>query len=181
MTLGQLAALDHREDVVRELEQAQTVRDGRLRRADALGDVAQREVELVDEHGEGARLFDRRQLLTRDVLDEPEQERVAIGRVPDERGQRLQVRLARRPPAPLARDELVAPGGAWAQDDRLDDPLRPDRLRERESRLVLEALPRLLRVRMDLVDRDVRQLGAAGAADQDLEPAAQSSPCCALG
>ena len=41
---------------------------------------------------------------------------------------------------------------------------------------MLEALPRLVRVRMDLVDRDVRQLGAAGASDQDLEPAAQSSP-----
>ena len=131
MTLGQLAPLDHPEDVVGELEQPQTVRDGRLRRADALGDVAQREVELVDEHGEGARLFDRRQLLARDVLDQPEQERVAIGRVPNERRQRLQVRLARRPPAPLARDELVATRGAWTQDDRLDDPLRPDRLGER--------------------------------------------------
>ena len=175
MTLGQLSPLDHGEDVVGQLEQSQTVRDGRLRCADAFGDVAQREVELVDEHGEGARLFDRRQLLARDVLDEPEQERVAICRVPNKCGQRLQVRLARRPPAPLARHELVAPGGARAQDDRLDDPLHPNRLRERESRFVLEALPRLPRVRMDLVDRDVRQLGAAGASDQNLEPAAEPS------
>ena len=53
MTLGQLSPLDHGEDVVGELEQAETVRDGRLRCADALGDVAQREVELVDEDGEG--------------------------------------------------------------------------------------------------------------------------------
>ena len=61
-------------------------------------------LELVDEQREGARLLDRRQLLARDVLDEPEQQRVAIGCIPNERRQRLKVRLARRPPAPLARD-----------------------------------------------------------------------------
>jgi hypothetical protein len=49
----------------------------------------------------------------------------------------------------------------------LDDPLRPDRLRKRRGGLVIEALPRLLRVRMDLVDLHVRKLCAARAADQD--------------
>ena len=85
-----------------------------------------------------------------------------------------QVRLARRPPAALAGDELVAAGSARAQDDRLDDPLRPDRLRERR------ASPRARSASAAAAGSDgsasighVRELGAAGAADQNLEPAAR--------
>ena len=42
VALGQLAALDHREHVVGQLEQPDPVRDRRLRPADALGDLAER-------------------------------------------------------------------------------------------------------------------------------------------
>jgi hypothetical protein len=34
---------------------------------------------------------------------------------------------------------------------------------------------------MNLVDRHVRELGAACAADQDLEPSAETAPWCAFG
>ena len=87
VALGQLAALEHREHVVGKLEQPQAVRDGRLRAADALGDLAERELELVEQDGVGARLLDRRELLARDVLDEAEQERVAVVGLADERRQ----------------------------------------------------------------------------------------------
>jgi hypothetical protein len=45
--------------------------------------------------------------------------------------------------------------------------------RRAARRLVLEALRAAARVRVDLLDRDVRQLRLAGAADQDLEAAAR--------
>jgi len=52
-----------------------------------------------------------------------------------------------------------------------------DRAREAGRRLRLEAAPGLTRVRVDRVDRDLRQLaaGAVGAADQDLEDAASAA------
>ena len=48
VAFGQLAALDHPQHVVGQLEQAQPVRDRRLRAADALRDLAERQLELVE-------------------------------------------------------------------------------------------------------------------------------------
>ena len=104
----QLAALDHREHVVGQLEQPEPVRDGRLRTADALGDLAERELELVDEQRVAARLLDRREVLAGDVLDEAEQQRVAVVGLADHGRHGRHARLARRPPAALAGDQLVA-------------------------------------------------------------------------
>ena len=116
VAFAQLAALDHPEHVVGQLEQADPVRDGRLRTADALRDLAEREAELVDEDGVRARLLDRGQLLARDVLDETEQERVAIVDRADDRRNRLAAGLPRRAPAALARDDLVAADTARADE-----------------------------------------------------------------
>jgi len=41
---------------------------------------------------------------------------------------------------------------------------------------VIESLPRLLRIGMDLIDRDVRQLRGPGASDQHLEPSPETAP-----
>ena len=81
VALGELAAGEHPEHVLGQLEQAHAVRDGRLRAADPLGDLAERELELVDQGRVGARLLDRREVLAGDVLDEAEQQRVAVVRV----------------------------------------------------------------------------------------------------
>src|SRR5919204_749794 len=59
VALRQLAALEHREDVLRQLEEAHTVRDRRLRPADALGEVAERQRELVDQDRVRPRFLDR--------------------------------------------------------------------------------------------------------------------------
>ena len=91
-------ARKHPQHVLGELEQPQSVRDRGLRPSDALRDVAERELELVDERGIGARLLDRRELLAGDVLDEAEEKRVAIPDVPDERREALRPRQ----PAPRA-------------------------------------------------------------------------------
>ena len=96
------------EHVVGQLEQPQPVRDRRLRAPDPLGDVAERERELVDERRVGARLLDRRQLLAGDVLDQREEERVPVVGLPHDRRHRRHARLARGAPAPLAGDQLPA-------------------------------------------------------------------------
>ena len=158
MPLGQLAAGDHPEHLLRELEQPQPVRDGRLRAADSLRDLAERELELVHERGVGARLLDRRQLLAGDVLDEREQERVAVVRLAYDGRQRREPRLARGTPAALAGDQLVAARRTRPDDDRLQQTLLLDRAREAGRRLGLEAPARLARVRVDRVDGQVREL-----------------------
>ena len=175
VALRDLAALDHREHVVGQLEQAQLVRDRRLRAADALRDVAERELELVHQHRVAARLLDRREVLARDVLDQAEQQRVAVVGLADHGRHGRDAGLARGAPAALAGDQLVAALGARPDDDRLDDALRADRVGEAGGRLVVEAPPRLARVRVHLLDRQVRELGVAGAADQDLEAAAEAA------
>ena len=84
MTLGQLAPGEHPEHLLRQLEEPQPVRDAGLRAADVLGDLAERKLELVDERRIGARLFDGREVLPRDVLDERQEERLAVVHVTHE-------------------------------------------------------------------------------------------------
>src|SRR5665213_588357 len=176
VSLAQLSDLEHAEHVVGLDAQADPVRDGRLRAADALRDFSERQPELVDQHGAGARLLDGRQLLPRDVLDQPEQQRVAVVGSADDGGNRCEPRLSRRAPAALAGDDLVAAGVAWTDDQRLNHALAAHRLRKTRSRLTVEALPRLFRVRMDRVDRQLEQLDGAGfePADEHLEAAAEA-------
>src|SRR5262249_57572603 len=57
---------------------------------------------------------------------------------------------------------------------RLDQALAADRVREPGDALTLEALPGLARVRVNLLDGHVRELGPA--ADQHLEAAAEAAP-----
>ena len=175
VALGELAALDHREHVVGELEEPQLVRDRRLRASDPLGDLAEGQLELVQQHRVGARLLDRGEILAGDVLDEADQERVAVVGLADHGRQRGEPGLAGRAPAPLAGDQLVAALEPGPEHDRLHDALVADRVGEPVRRLVVEAPPRLARVRVDLVDRDVRELHRR-ASDQDLEATAEAAP-----
>ena len=62
--------LDHLADRVRELQQADRVRDRAAILADALGDLVLRQAELVDEPLVRRRLFDRTEVGALKVLDE---------------------------------------------------------------------------------------------------------------
>src|SRR5439155_24924347 len=153
--------LDHPEHVVGQVEQADAVRDTRLRAPDALRDVAERKLELVEEDGVRARLLDRRQLLARNVLDQSDQERVAIVRLADDGGNGRHPGVASRPPAALTGDDLVPARSARAHDQRLDHALALDRLRKSRPGLAVALAPRLPRVRMDRADRQLEQLRRA--------------------
>src|SRR5439155_10940449 len=123
-------------------------------------------------------LLHGRQLLPGHVLDECEQERVAVVGLADERRNRLDTRLPRRPPAALAGDQLIAALRARADDDRLEQALRLDRPGQLVGRLGCEAAARLARIRMDLVERKPHELlrRRTEAADEDVEAAAEATP-----
>jgi hypothetical protein len=152
VALRQLPALEHREHVLRQLEQAHPVRDSRLRLADPLGHVPERECELVHQDCEGARLLDGGQVLARDVLDQAEQQRLAVVRLADHGRHLAHAGFPGRAPAPFAGDQLVAAGGPRPDDDRLHHALAAHGLREPCPCLRVEPPPRLARARVDRVD-----------------------------
>jgi hypothetical protein len=182
VSFGQLAANEHPQHLVRQLEQAQAIGDERLRTADALGHFAERKTELVDQHRVRARLLDRREILAGDVLDEREQQRVAIVSAANERRNRLDPGLAGRAPAALTRDQLVAAARLRPYDHGLQHPLVLQRLGEPGRRLRLEAPSRLAFVGSDLVDAQLYELGrVATAADENLQAATEPTPGGAYG
>jgi hypothetical protein len=152
VTLGQVAPLDERQHVVGKLQEPQAIRDGRLGLAHSLGQIAERELELVQQERVGASFLDRGELLSGHVLDETEQERVAVVGLAHEGRNRRQAGLLGGPPAPLAGNQLEPTGLARAHDDRLHETLRADRVGQRDRRLVVEPLAGLARVRMDCLD-----------------------------
>ena len=137
--------------------------------------VAERQTELVEHDREGARLLDRREILARDVLDEAEQQGVAVVGFADDGRHRLQLRVTRRAPAPLTCDQLIAAGSSWTDEHRLDDALRADRVRQPCAGIRVEASSRLPRVRVDRVDGQLGELGLRRAAEQDFQAPSEAS------
>ena len=130
VTLGQLAAADHREHVVGQLEQPDPVRDRGLRAADPLGDLAERQPELVEQH-RVARAPPR-------SATGPRARRSRPGRAGACRGRRSRGRApapsrapprARRASGARRRSARSRPRPR-PHHDRLDQPLRADRLGE---------------------------------------------------
>ncbi len=166
VTLRQKAALHETEDVLRKLEQPHAVRDRGLRAAHALRDLSEGERELVHEHGVGARLLDRGEILARHILDQRKHERLAVVALPDEGGDGREPGCTGRAPAAFPGDELVAAALRRPDDDGLHDSLRADRFGEAADPVRVDVLSRLARVRADRAERDLQQLGRGGAASR---------------
>jgi hypothetical protein len=123
---------------------------------------------ILDEPAIGLRFLDRVQVLALDILDQRDLERLFLAEVADDRRQLVQPRLLRRPPAPLAGDDLEAVA-VRPHDDRLDDAPRLDRFGELGERVLVEDPPRLAGMRLDAGDRDHPHVAApAGAAHRRL-------------
>ena len=119
MAFTQLAGGEHLQHLVRELEQPQPVRDRWLRAADPVGDLAEREPELVQQNGVSARFLQRRQLFPGDVLDQAEDETLAVVGLPHHGRYRGEPGSAGSTQSPLAGDQLVATLLTQAHDQRL--------------------------------------------------------------
>ena len=121
VALAQRAGLDQLERVLRQLEQPHQVRDRRAAPADPAAHLAARQAEVVNEHGAGARLLDRVQVLPGHVLRQGQVEALPVVRLPDKRRDRLELRDPGGPEPALPRHELVLPTGERPEDDRLKD------------------------------------------------------------
>ncbi len=155
MPLGEDARVDHLDDLVGQVEQPHSVRDVGAAASNPLGQDDAGHAQVVEQDGERSGLLDRAEVLADDVLDQRELERPGlVKRVVDEgRDGRLAREFGGAPPA-LSRDQLIAILDR-PDDDRLQDPALPDRVRQRRQRRLIEALARLSRIRPNLRDRDV--------------------------
>jgi hypothetical protein len=159
MSLTQVATRKHPEHLLGQLEKPQTVRHRGLRPPDALSDIAERELELVDERRVRASFLDGRELFASNVLHESEKKGVAIPHIADDRGKHGNPSCTRRTPTAFAGDELEPSLGSTADHDRLEHALQADRARETCGRFRLEASPGLARVGVNRLDGEVEQLG----------------------
>src|SRR3546814_20575331 len=104
--------------------------------------------ELIDETLVGFRLLDCVEVLALNVLDDRDFQRFDIVEIADEGGNLVEPRLLRRPPAPLAGDDLIALTEG-ADDDGLDEPARAYRFAKLGQPLFIELAARLMRMWVD--------------------------------
>ena len=145
----------------RQLEQPDGVRDHRTAASEPVGEFGVRHAELDQQLLVGGGLLQRVELDPVDVLQQRVAQQDVVARPPHDGRDARETRPLRRPPAPLAHDELVPPGPRLADDDRLQQPELPDRVLEFRKRLLVEDSSRLLRVRLDRLDVDVAVVGRA--------------------
>ena len=122
-----------------------------------------RRAEVVDELTEGRSLFQWVQVDALQVLDQCVAQHLIVAGLSDDRGDASEACETTRAPPALPCHELV-PSVDRAYDDRLEQTDRSDGCGELPERIVVDRGTRLARVRLDLVDRDVAQLRAAGDA-----------------
>ena len=104
------------------------------------------------------------------VLDQRVLDAAHVGRRPHHGGDGRQPGSLCGPPAPLPRDQLIAAIDGTDQD-RLEDADLSDRRRQLPQRVLVEVHPGLVRVRVDVADRQVDQRRL------DAESAASGSDC----
>ena len=121
--------------------------------ADAQPELLVRDAEVVDELLVGARLLQRGELQTVQVLEQRLLQHLLVGGVLDDRRDGAEARLLRCAEAPLAHDELELARrvGERPHDDRLQHAVLPHGRDELRHRLLVEVAARLLRVRADVV------------------------------
>ena len=141
--------------VGRKLEQPHQVGDVRAALAQALGQPLLGVAEAVHQLAVARRLLDRVEIGALDVLDDGDLEDLVIGQIAHHHGQLVEPRHPRRPPAPLARHDLVHRGVArrGPHEQRLDHALGADRGGEVRERRLVEAPARLVGVGRDAVHR----------------------------
>src|ERR1051326_3158086 len=143
---------------LRQLHQAQKVRDRRALFADLLRDLFLRQSEFFVQLVIGVRFFDRVEVLALDVLDERELQGVAVGRaLLDDDRYFAESRFLRRAEAALAGDQPVLVIADARNDERLHDAVLANAARQLFDRRFIKSLARLIRVRRNLLHRHLGQ------------------------
>ena len=112
-------------------------------------DLVVGEAEVLDELLVGGGLLERVEVVAVEVLDQRLLERGGVVGLADERRDGLEADPPGRPPAALARDQLVLVVADRAHQHRLEHADLADRVGERAERLLVEVVPRLEPVRPD--------------------------------
>ena len=107
------------------------------------------EPEVLDELLVGGGLLERVEVVAVQVLDERLLERGGVVGLADERRDRLEADPPGRPPAALARDQLVLPSPAGRTSTGWSTPTSRIESASDAERLLVEVVPRLVRVRLD--------------------------------
>ena len=132
-----------------QLEKAQYVRDGRSILADLLGDLLLTQVGHLHEPPVGKALFDRSQVFPLNIFNERDLELFLCAELPDDHRDFLKPREPCRAHAPLPRNDEIRTRLVRLCEDGLQDALFQDRIGELPQRLVVELLPRLVRVGLE--------------------------------
>jgi hypothetical protein len=117
---------DHGLHGLGKLQQPQEVRGRAAGTTDRVSSLLVSHVELVDEPLQARRLFHRVEVFPLNVLDQRHRQRGFVRDFPYQRRDFLQTGHLRRPPPPLAGDELVAVSLNAPYEQRLHQALRLD-------------------------------------------------------
>src|SRR5579872_2499676 len=119
MAFGDLALFDALQNLVRQPQKAQHVRDRRSALAAPFCDSVLRHLELVDQLAIGARGLDDADVLPLKVLYDGHLELLAVAALLDNGGNRTQACPLSGAKAPFAGDELIPAGGHSSDQHRL--------------------------------------------------------------
>jgi hypothetical protein len=145
--------LDQRAHAGRQAQEAHRVGHRRAILADPRRHLLLRQPELVDQPVIGRRLLDRVEVGALQILDQRALERLAGVDVLHHHRDLHHPGALRRPPPPLAGDEQVAAAVPRPHHQRHDHAVRLDRRRQLVELGLAEVPPRLLRARVDVLDR----------------------------
>ncbi len=143
----------------RQRHQPQRVGDRRAALADAAGDLLVGQAEVLGQLLERGRLLQRSEILAVEVLHQRPLDRGQVVGGADDRRDERQPGSARRSPAALAGNELIAAVVQRADEDGLEHADLADRGGQLGERLLVEVHPRLVRVGQDAADGELLQPG----------------------
>ena len=135
-----------------------------------------REIELADQPLHTQRFLERVEVLALDVLDQRHRQRLVVWHVADGDRHFHQARHLRRAETALAGDDFEAIAVDRPDQDRLDDPLRPDRVGQFGQRLGIHPRARLVAAGLQAVDWKLRGAPTTWRAVAAPEPSSASSP-----
>ena len=150
MPLGQIVAADQLHILLRQPQQPQLVRNGRLGLPYLARGLLLCQTELLDEPLEAIRLLKEIQIAPLQILNEGDHRRVLPVRVDEQAGYIGQSGDARRPQPPLPCDQFIATVPCPPHGQRIEHAVLTDTLCERGDRLRVEISPRLIGIAHDL-------------------------------